>query len=261
MNLWKNLDKITTQLQNNSTKALLLDFDGTLAPIVKSPEKARLSIKTRSMLKNFCQKPGFYLAIISGRKLEDVKEKVRLPNIIYGGNHGLEGEISGKKYSFPIPNRALKALEKIHVQLDKIASQFTGVFVEDKESVLAFHYRMAEKDQIPSIKSLFKEMLKPFIENELISAVSGKMVFDIRPKVVWSKGAFAKLIVNVIHIKTKAAPIVIYIGDDVTDEDVFKKLKNEITIKVGKRSKSFARYRLKDTKEVFKFLEWLLVYT
>src|SRR3989338_6381762 len=103
MDLWKNLDKITAQLQNSPVKALMLDFDGTLTSIVKSPQAARLSIVMRNLLRKLSKKEGFYLTIISGRSLKDLKKKVNLSNIIYSGNHGLEGEILKEKYLFPIP--------------------------------------------------------------------------------------------------------------------------------------------------------------
>lgn len=256
MNLWKNLGKITTQLTNSSPKVLMLDFDGTLAPIVKSPEKAHMSLKTGNLLQKLCQKPNLYLAVISGRKLEDIKKKVRLPDIIYGGNHGLEGEIFGKKYSFPIPNRVLKTIEQIKTQLNKIVVQFSGVFVEDKELVLAFHYRSAKKEQIPTIKSLLKETLKPYVKKGLISVVSGKMAIDIKPKVECNKGTFVKLIIDKVQTQTKKPPTAIFIGDDTTDEDIFRKLERGITVKVGKSKQSKAKYRLKDIVDVFKFLKW-----
>lgn len=259
MNLWKNLGKITTQIKNNPTKILMLDFDGTLTPIIQTPKEAKLPVETKNLLKQLCQKPNLYLAIISGRKLADIKKKIGLPNIIYGGNHGLEGEILHKRYSFPIPNKTLVILENIKKQLNKIADQFAGVFIENKGLTLSLHYRLARKQEIPTIRSLFKITLKPFTEDRLISVIPGKMVFDIRPLNDCNKGTFAKLLINKISEKTKTTPVVFFIGDDITDEDVFKELEKKITVKVGRNSESSAKYRLKDTRDVFKFLKWVAV--
>lgn len=255
-NLWKNLDKITPLLENDRTKVLLLDFDGTLTPIVKSPKMVSLPSETRRLLRNLNQKPNCYLAVVSGRQLKDLKEKIKLPNIIYGGNHGLEGEIFDRKYSFPITKKAAVTLKKIHRQLDQVAHKFKGVLIENKNLAISFHYRLASKLQVPAIKSLFKKILKPYVKDELISTVAGKMVFDIRPKANWHKGSFAKLVIREILKKTKTTPIAIFIGDDVTDEDVFQTLKKSITIKVGKSCRSGAKYNLRNSGEVFKFLEW-----
>ena len=58
MDLWKNLDKITAQLQKSSVKVLMLDFDGTLTPIVKSPQAENLSIEMRNLLRKLSKKEG-----------------------------------------------------------------------------------------------------------------------------------------------------------------------------------------------------------
>lgn len=257
-NLWKNLDKITPLLKKDLTKLLLLDFDGTLAPIVKSPEIASLSPQTKGLLQNLSQKPKYYLAIISGRQLEDLKEKIGLPNIIYGGNHGLEGEIFDRKFSLPIANEASMTLKKIREQLDRVANKFTGVFIENKNLALSFHYRLASKLQVHAIKSLFKKTLKPYTKDELITIVSGKMVFDIFPNLNWNKGSFAKLAIREIQRRTNSTPIAVFIGDDTTDEDVFQALKKGITIRVGRNRRSSAKYNVENIREVFRFLEWIV---
>lgn len=255
--LWQNVAKITSLLEKDYPKLLLLDFDGTLTPIVKFPEKAKLSKEMRDLLQELSAKKGVYLAIISGRKLSDIKEKIRLPNIIYGGNHGLEGEVFGRKYSYSITNKTSLTFKKIRGQLNKIADKFRGVLIEDKELVLSFHYRLANKQQVLAIKSLFKKTLKPYLEDKLISVVLGKMVFDVRPRINWNKGSFAKLLIRKIRAQTKKAPLVIFIGDDDTDEDVFQALEKDITIKVGGGGQSNAKYSLRNTKEVPEFLKWM----
>ncbi len=255
--LWQELDKITPKLEQKSPKVLFLDFDGTLTPIVKSPKEARLSLKTKNLLQKLSTKKDVYLIIISGRKLEDIKSKIKLPNIIYAGNHGLEGEIFDQYYSFPIPDKIAVILKSIRKLLDKIADQFTGVFIENKGTTLSFHYRLANKQQIPDIKVLFEKTLQPYIKNESISILSGKMVFDVMPKIHWNKGSFAKLAVDKIRARAKITPLVISIGDDATDEEIFRKIDQGITIKVGREQKSNAKYLLNNTKDVFKFLGWV----
>lgn len=258
MNLWKNLDKITTQLQKSPTKVLMLDFDGTLTPIVKSPEQAKLPLKTRGLLQKLIAKPGVYLAIISGRKLSDIKEKISLPNIIYGGNHGLEGEIFGKSYSFPLTNKALSTLNKIKKQLSKVANEFKGVFIEDKDLTLSFHYRLADAQQLSKVILIFDETLRPYLENNSVSIIAGKRVIDVIPKVDWSKGDFAKLVIKEVATRTKEHPTTIAVGDDLTDKDIFQACTKGVTIKVGKNHNSGAEYNLKDINEVFTFIQWML---
>lgn len=259
MNLWKNLDKITTQLQKSPTKVLMLDFDGTLTPIVKSPEQAKLPLKTRDLLQKLIAKPDVYLAIISGRKLSDIKEKISLPNIIYGGNHDLEGEFFGKKFIHPDAKKIQLLLRRIYKILDNIAQTFKGVLIEDKKIALGFHYRMADRKHIKQIKILLQNQLKDFWDHKLISIIESKKEIDILPKTEWNKGDFAKLIIDTIYSKTKLHPVAVVIGDDTTDESAFGDLKDDITVVVGEKPLSKAKYYLKNQGEVFKFLK--LLYT
>lgn len=256
MNIWKHLDKITTQLQNSPVKVLMLDFDGTLTPIVKSPKAAKLSRDMKNLLIRLSKKEGFYLAIISGRSLEDLKQKVNLSNIIYSGNHGLEGEILKERCCFSIPDKTLITLKIIREELNQIANRYEGVFIEDKRLVLSFHYRMAG-EKTSEVKLAFERAIKPYVQDRLISILTGKMVFGIRPKVDWNKGSFAKLVINKIRMRTETIPVSIFIGDDTTDEDVFRELKKGITIKVGEHNQSNAKYVLTNTQEVFRFLQHL----
>jgi trehalose-phosphatase len=255
--LWTNINIIIDRLKNHHTKILILDFDGTLTPIVDHPNKAILSLKTKKLLTKLDRKEGFCLAIVSGRKLEEIKNKIGIPNLIYAGNHGLEGEIFNKKYSFNPTPETKTYLMQILEDLKKIVSKFQGAFIEDKKMVISFHYRLVNMKQIPELKLLIKKLLKPYENSGLVSALINKKVYEIRPKSDWDKGYFSKLIIKEIEKRTKAKAVVFYIGDDLTDEDAFQKLNNEITVRVGKKSGTQAKFYLKNTKETFRFLEWI----
>jgi len=257
MNLWEDLDKIAAFIKKNPIKVLMLDFDGTIASIASTPMKARLSEDMKKLLIKLNKIQKLYLVIMSGRGLEDLKSKIKIPNIIYAGNHGLEGEVFDKNHSFPIPNKISLALENILKKLHKIVNEFPGILIEDKRGTISFHYRLADKQQIPKIKSLFERTIKSYIQKSLVIVIPGKMVFDIRPNVNWNKGSFAKLVINQIRKQINITPAVFFIGDDKTDEDVFRQIKNGITVKVGGTYETNAKYRLRNTKEVYKFLKWI----
>lgn len=257
-NLWNNLDKLCLELDTHQTKILMLDFDGTLSPIVKYPQDANLPKETKSSLQSLSKKKRVYIAIISGRKLDDLKKKVGIPNLIYAGLHGLNGEIFGKKYSFPLTKRHAVILNKIKEKFSEAELKFKGTFIEDKDLVLSFHYRTASTRLNPAIKLFINKALKPFIEQGLICIIPGKKVFDVYPDIKWDKGIFATQVVKTVSKKIKEKPLTIFIGDDQTDEAIFQNLKNIISVKVGKYEHTNANYYLKDTTEVCKFLIWLI---
>lgn len=254
-NLWQDLDKITSLLRPEGPKLLMLDFDGTLSPIANTPDQAELPAETKILLQKLKGKKGVHLAIISGRSLKDLKTKTGLSNIIYAGNHGLQAQIYNRKYSFPLNKETLKTLAEIKSKLKQLASQFDGLLIEDKRLILSFHFRKVAAGKIPKLKLLFNRILEPSKKDGLVNIVTGKKVWEIRPKVEWDKGRFALLLIDEIKKIAKKPPVTLYIGDDATDEDVFRRVENAITIRVGKGRKTKARYYLKNTKEVVKFLQ------
>ena len=86
------------ELLSNKFILLLLDYDGTLTPIVETPSKAIIHKDTRELLQKLSRSSYCKIGIISGRKLEDIKNIVGIDSIIYAGNHGLE--IQGPKIKF-----------------------------------------------------------------------------------------------------------------------------------------------------------------
>ena len=76
-------------IENGFSLALLLDFDGTLSPLVSNPKDAALPSATKDILVRLSQLPNVFIGIVSGRGVEDVMSKVGIPGITYAGNHGL----------------------------------------------------------------------------------------------------------------------------------------------------------------------------
>ena len=134
---------------------LLLDYDGTLTPIVETPEKALIPAKTRHLLKQLSGSRRLKIAVISGRGLNNVKKMVGVDGIIYAGNHGLE--ISGPKIKFkhPLSLRASYTIEKLKESLCRKLSGIKGVLVEDKGLTFSVHYRLSSIRDAALIKKIF----------------------------------------------------------------------------------------------------------
>ena len=80
------------------------------------------------------------------------------------------------------------------------------------------------------------------------------MVFEIRPTIDWNKGSAVRWLIEQLHLEDACQ---VYIGDDLTDEDAFAVLRDGITVHVGSRADTMAKYRLKDTEEIRLLLERL----
>lgn len=253
--LFDNWKKIAETIAGKSL-FIFLDFDGTLAPIVAIPEKAVLPSGMRELLERMSGKPGLVLAFISGRTLKDIKNKIGLKNVIYSGNHGLEMEGPNIKFESFIPLRYKTIIRQIKNDLERKVSFVKGALVEDKGLSLSLHYRLVERKEVPLLKSIFHETVTPYLISNKIKIKPGKMVLEVRPPVQWDKGRIVLwLFARQVFASAKEDTLPVYIGDDTSDEDAFKVLKNKgLTIFVGKPKKSYAEYYLRNPAEVGDFL-------
>lgn len=134
-------DYLTNYLKNLNELGLLLDYDGTLTPIVAHPDLAKIPCETKAILQRLSCNPKVFVAIISGRKAENVKNLVGLANITYAGNHGLEVIYpDGSKYTHQLPTDFEERVKELIKQLeDNVVTD--GTWIENKGASLTFHFR------------------------------------------------------------------------------------------------------------------------
>ena len=240
------------KIGSKKIKLLILDFDGTLTAIAKTPHDVILETKTKEVLARLSQSPFYKLAIVSGRSLENLMSFFHIKNIFYAGNHGLE--VNGKGLSLPPRARKARKLEALIWLLgEKLKEDFSkvpGILIEDKNYTLSLHYRNIPREYLPFFKQEVDIFRKKYAHWPLIWR-KGKKVWEAKPGVRWDKGSAA------LYLTKKfpdALPIVI--GDDATDEDMFLALKHKgITARVGRSKRSLADYYLKSSRDVRILLE------
>lgn len=253
--LFSEWERIERLIEKSPRILLLADYDGTLTPIVSRPKEAVLDKSLRKILKTLSKnKEKFYIGIISGRKLDDVKRKVRLDNIYYAGNHGLEIEGPGISFLHPSCRRFKPYLIRIKNELLSKTKGIKGAIVEYKAGSISLHYRLVKKGYIKRLRAIFNDVCAPYIKRGRIKISSGKKVWEIRLPIHWNKANAVDKILKVLKKRAEVFPI--YLGDDKTDEDAFSFLKKRkaLTIFVGKMKKSSARYYLKSPHQVKEFL-------
>lgn len=253
--VFKDLANIEKKIKR-SNFALLLDFDLTLSPLAKNPNRAFLPKSTKEKLKKIV--PRIPIVVITGRKLSDIKRKVNIKGMLFVGNHGLEHNLDKKHKTFiPIPNQ--EALLKAGKELVKKCKTYSGIVFEDKKYAFALGYRLVEKDKIRSLESILRKTKRDINLEGILEARLEKKTFEIRPRIKVNKGTACVLALKIIQNKLYKKIVPIYIGDGQTDEDAFSVLrKSGITIRVGKNNKSSAKWYLRNQKEVNYFFEWLL---
>ncbi|HEX7363579.1 MAG TPA: trehalose-phosphatase [Dehalococcoidia bacterium] len=240
---------------------LLIDYDGTLTPIVNRPELAVLSSDTRKLLRKLAKNRHYIIGIISGRALSDLKSKIGLDDLIYAGNHGLEIEGLGSSFLEPVAAEMQPLFDMLHRALSATTRSIRGVFVENKGLTLSVHYRMAEAKEEDKVKDVFQKVTDPLHVTGRIRITQGKKVYEIRPPVDWNKGkAVTWLMAKLKDSSKKRRILPVYLGDDLTDEDAFNVVNkiHGISIVVGEDNiDSVAQYFLKSPEEVTYFLKML----
>jgi len=198
---------------------LLLDFDGTLAPIAPTPDQAAPPGPALRAVSALAARPDTRVAVISGRALEDVRARVGLPGVVYAGNHGLEVAGPGLRVEQPAAVAAASVLADCADRLRKRFDGSSGVLVEDKRLTLSVHYRLAPEQDHDAVRRAARETCDGL---QGLRVTEGKRVVEIRPDVDWDKGRTARFLLDALEIPD-AAPV-LYIGDDATDEDAFRAL-------------------------------------
>lgn len=248
--LFNDWESFSSRIERAKHVFLFLDYDGTLTPIVSTPENARLSNRSRSLLKDLSKDCRFSLAVISGRSLRDIKKTVGLKGIVYAGNHGLEMGHYNRRILRPGISLKRPPLKTIYLALKSGLSHIKGIRVEDKGCTLSVHFRLVRPRERALVKRIFNRTVKPYLLSKSIRTSSGKMVLEVRPAMDWNKGR------AVLHLLGKKKGLPVYIGDDVTDIDAFRAIKGKgISIFVGGYKKNIgADYFLRNPKEVEIFL-------
>ncbi|MDX1675241.1 MAG: trehalose-phosphatase [Longimicrobiales bacterium] len=203
-----------------------LDFDGTLSPIVERPEDAALHGEVGDPLRRLADRPDTVVAIVSGRGLSDVRERVGLEALYYAGNHGFEIEGPGVDRVHPEAEPARPELEACIAGLEEALADEPGTEVEDKRWTLSIHYRRAERE---GAEARVRAAVETHCRRPGLRVTEGKKLFEVRPDVDWDKGRATAFLLDVVAgddeapVRVPGSPRLpaIFIGDDRTDEDAF----------------------------------------
>lgn len=244
--------EIIQRAKSSRNILLFLDYDGTLVPIKKSPELALLPPLKRNILNKLRKK--FFLCIVSGRSLSEIRKYVGIKGISYIGNHGLEICLKERRWTHPEAARVKPILHKTIKKIKDKTKEFQGTFVEDKGLSGSIHYRLLPPKRRSQLREIVFEVIAS--SRRWLKVTEGKMVLEIRPKVEWDKGRGVLKVFEWLHLKEEL--LLIYIGDDETDEDAFRALGGiGLTIVVSKKRNSNARYRIQSVSGVWRFLKTL----
>ncbi|XP_050208419.1 probable trehalose-phosphate phosphatase J [Mercurialis annua] len=245
---------------------MFLDYDGTLSPIVDDPDRAFMSKKMRATVRKVAR--CFPTAIVSGRCRDKVYKFVRLAELYYAGSHGMDikGPAKGSKYKkgseglvFQAASEFLPMIDEVYKELVEKTKATPGAFVENNKFCVSVHFRCVDEKKWSEVALAVRSVLKEYPKLRL---TQGRKVLEIRPTIKWDKGKALEFLLESLGFANCTDVFPVYIGDDKTDEDAFKVLRERgqgFGILVSKFPKDTnASYSLQEPTQVMDFLQRLV---
>jgi trehalose 6-phosphate phosphatase len=243
-NVFRAWPEIADRIRGAQVCALMLDFDGTLVKLQRNPWEVRVPLHTKQMLERLARNPRLFVAIVSGRRCQDLQTRIGVETLHFIGLHGAEEQGKHTKISGESARILARAQQRARTGM----AAMRGMRIEDKGMSFAVHYRQASAPIARSAKVCLLDVVAPL--RDTLRVLEGAMVWEVVPNEIRGKGGAVRDLLRDFPAGTPA----IYIGDDGTDEAAFCALGDQITIRVGKVPKSYARYYVRDPDEVMRFL-------
>ncbi|XP_044474911.1 probable trehalose-phosphate phosphatase D [Mangifera indica] len=245
---------------------MFLDYDGTLAPIVEDPDRAFMTSEMREAVRDVAR--YFPTAIVTGRCRDKVFSFVKLAGLYYAGSHGMdiEGPSKSRKYKkdnqgvlFQPASEFLPMIDEVYKTLKEKTKSIPGAKVENNKFCLSVHFRCVDEKSWGALAEEVRLVLNGYPKLKL---TQGRKVLEIRPTIKWDKGRALEFLLEALGYANSKDVVPVYIGDDRTDEDAFKVLRNRgqgLGILVSKAPKdTYASYSLQEPSEVNEFLRRLV---
>ncbi|MGV8969982.1 MAG: trehalose-phosphatase [Microbacteriaceae bacterium] len=220
-----------------------LDFDGTLAPEVDDPERARALPESRAAVLRLLAMPNTRVALVSGRALESLERVSDLPDsALLIGSHGIEIRLDEPGLGFPLSADEIEKVEVLHEVLAEVADSIDQVWLEPKPAGFALHTRLATEEN--------SRVAHLVARKEATTELSGLTVRDGKNVLEFSVRSTTKgEAIQHLREYTKASAV-FFAGDDVTDEDGFAALSpDDLGLKAGAGS-TLANYRVAGPEQI-----------
>jgi trehalose-phosphatase len=249
--------EVARTTRDRGSLLVIADYDGTLAPIVSTPMAARLAPSARTSLTSLAARPRVGVAVISGRSVPDMRERLEVPRLAYAGCYGLTIEGPGLAFVHPAAAAARPLLAEVAGELAQELAGLRGVEVEAKDLCVSVHYRRAYPSDLAEVFFQVERVRER--HGTQLTTQPGKKVIELLPRISWDKGECALWLRDHWRPDTSREPAIVFLGDDETDERAFEALRGKaITVRVGSGPRRSAALRwVEDVREAHRFLGFL----
>ncbi len=230
-----------------ASRILFLDYDGTLVPFASSPRLARPDSELLELLSRLGADARNDVVIVSGRSRGDLEEWFGGLPVALVAEHGIWLRPQRGQWRM-FKNITAEWMERVRPILQLYVDRLPGALLEEKDFSLAWHYRRADPDQARVRAQELLDTLADYTRNIDVQVLEGRKVIEVRPSGI-NKGAAAQE-----WLKDRATDFILGIGDDWTDEDLFRALPpGACSVRVGV-AKTAAQYYLSSHTAVRRLL-------
>jgi len=250
---------------DGSPLAVMLDIDGTLAPIAPTPDAAVVPPETRDAVRQLVEMSGVHVALVTGRSVADALRMIRVEGAWIVGNHGLELRTADGDVSTVDEARAYEnAIATASSALAPLARSAPGALVENKRWTLSLHYRLVDDAEAPDLIAHARDLARHLG----LRVTEGKKIIELRPPIDVNKGTASVALAERLGALGVNGSI-LYAGDDQTDEDAFRLLRGRASHAVTARimdaaadtrvpADTKAEFVFASPSELRRVLEWLI---
>jgi trehalose 6-phosphate phosphatase len=238
---------------------LFLDYDGTLADFAPTPEHVEPDPEVVGLLTRLAQQPGIRVAVVSGRRLDQVQALIPVPGVLLVGTYGIELQTpDGKRIDRVSAGAIRPVLDDLKPRWEGLIAGREGFFLEDKDWALALHARFAEDGEATMVLEEARHMATDVAPGGPLRLLGGHKFLEIGPRLA-NKGQTVAYLLD--HYPWSGA-IPVYLGDDDKDEEAIGviKARGGMAILVAREPRNTqADCRLESPQAVRHWLQTLLM--
>jgi len=244
----RSLPTVLADARRTKTARLLLDYDGTLVPIARSPELAVPDAALMRLLARLAASADLQVDIVSGRPHDALQRWFGALPISLWAEHGLWHRASGTQTWESAVPLDCAWMARVKPILDRFAANTPGAHVEVKTASMAWHYREAAREFGSRQAHELRLLLGDLLSNQPVEVLEGKKVLEVR-----MRGVGKGLVARRVHAETGDGAVLVAFGDDRTDDELFQALPpGAITVAVGQSPA--ARFHVADYRSVRRLL-------
>lgn len=245
---------LSNRIREAPSRVLFLDYDGTIVPFAPTPDLARPDAELLSLLKQLAARPDTAVHVVSGRARGSLAEFfLGLDSVGFHAEHGLWSRLPGKEWGrLPVPDTSWR--DRTLAILEDFAGRTPGAVIEKKAAGFSWHFRAADPEYGPLQGRELLLHLTHVLGNLPVEVFTGECVVEVRPH-----GIHKGRVVQTVMRDAPPGAIAVALGDDLTDEDMFRALpEGGVRVRVGPRSGP-ADLLLEDPRAARAWLRRLLV--